>query len=244
MTDITTVAAKEMREILGGGSRRSLLRELVFVLMFGVFFPLSQSDAWSAGAAAAAFYLVIPLFIAGPHVADSFAGEKERKTLETLLATRLPDRAVYLGKILAACVYAWGLAWLILLASVAALSLAGGGLFLYPAPVWFAVGIGSFATSLLIAGVGTFVSLHAETVRAAHQMMMIPLIMLVFGLSLGLPAIFRALPPGTQARLMAWAEGITATEAVAWLLGILFLVDSLLVWFGMRHFRRGRLIGA
>ena len=127
MTDILTVAGKELREIVGGGSgRKGLIRELFFVFLFGVFFPLSQAEAWRSGAVPSVFVFMIPLFLAGPYIADTFAGERERKTLETLLATRLPDSSIYLGKILAVCTYAWAVTQLILLASLIALNLAGG----------------------------------------------------------------------------------------------------------------------
>lgn len=244
MTDALTVARKEIREILGGGSRKGLLREAILVFLFGVFFPLTQAAAWRDGVAPALFFLVIPLFIAGPHVADSFAGEKERKTLETLLATRLPDSAVYLGKVLAVCLYSWALIWTMLATSLVALNLLApnGGWFVYPGPVWLAVGVGSLASALLIAGIGTFISLRSETVRGAHQALMLPLLLIVFGLSLGLPALFRVLPADAQARLILWAEGVSALQALAWALGILLAVDAVLIWLGVRHFRRGRLI--
>jgi ABC-2 type transport system permease protein len=185
VTDILTVARKELREIIGGGSgRKSLIREVFFVFLFGVFFPLSQAEAWRSGAVPTVFVFMIPLFLAGPYIADTFAGERERKTLETLLATRLPDSSIYLGKILAVCTYAWAVTQLILLASLLALNVAGGAAaegaesgrwFVYPTPVWVGALAGSYASALFISGIGTFISLRSETVRSAHQAMMLPL---------------------------------------------------------------------
>ena len=196
MTDILTVARKELREIVGGGSgRKGLFRELFFVFLFGVFFPLSQAEAWRSGAVPTVFVFMIPLFLAGPYIADTFAGERERKTLETLLATRLPDSSIYLGKILAVCTYAWAVTQLILLASLLALNLAGGAAaesgrwFVYQTPVWVGALAESFASALFISGIGTFISLRSETVRAAHQAMMLPLFVLIFGGSFGLGAL-------------------------------------------------------
>ena len=249
MTDILTVARKELGEIVGGGSgRRGLIRELFFVFLFGVFFPLSQSEAWRSGAVPTVFVFMIPLFLAGPYVADTFAGERERKTLETLLATRLPDSSIYMGKILAVCTYAWVITLVILAASLVALNLVGGGsengggLFLYPAPAWIAGLLGSYASALLIAGVGTFISLRSETVRAAHQAMMLPLFVLIFGGSFGIGALWRALPADTQASLVAWASGITGVEAILGIVGILLLADLFLLRLGVRRFRRSKLI--
>ena len=259
MSDLLTVARKELREILvGGGRRAGLIRELMFVFLFGVFFPLSQGDAWRSGAVPTAFVFMIPLLLAGPYVADTFAGERERKTLETLLATRLPDHSIYLGKILAVCTYAWAITVLIVIASLVALNVSGAGagtpvsgaqnasgsegFFVYPAAVWVAALAGSFASALLMSGIGTFISLRSETVRAAHQAMMIPLFILIFGGSFGIGALWRALPAGTRVSILQWASGISALEAIAGTVALLLLVDAFLLRLGVRRFRRSRLI--
>ena len=252
MTDILTVARKELREIIGGGSgRKGLFRELFFVFLFGVFFPLSQAEAWRSGAVPSVFVFMIPLFLAGPYIADTFAGERERKTLETLLATRLPDSSIYLGKILAVCTYAWAVTQLILLASLIALNLVGGGAaetaesgrwFVYPSSVWAGALVGSYASALFISGIGTFISLRSETVRAAHQAMMLPLFVLVFGGSFGLGALWRALPADTQMSMAMWASKISGLEAMLGIVTILLLVDLFLLRLGVRRFRRSKLI--
>ena len=263
MTDILTVARKELREIVGGGSgRKGLFRELFFVFLFGVFFPLSQSEAWRSGAMPTVFVFMIPLFLAGPYVADTFAGEKERKTLETLLATRLPDSSIYLGKIFAVCTYAWAVTQLIVLASMVALNVVDGaeptaaaatvatasassaadGWFVYPPAVWAAALIGSYASALLISGIGTFISLRSETVRAAHQAMMLPLFVLIFGGSFGIGALWRALPVETQLSLIEWSSGISPLEGILGVVALLLLVDVVLLRLGIRRFRRSKLI--
>ena len=254
MKDILTVARKELREIVGGGSgRKGLIRELFFVLLFGVFFPLSQSEAWRSGAVPTVFVFMIPLFLAGPYIADTFAGERERKTLETLLATRLPDSSIYLGKIIAVCTYAWAVTQLILLASLVALnvtgdgtgaSAAGNGWFVYPSSVWVGSMAGSYASALLISGIGTFISLRSETVRAAHQAMMLPLFVLIFGGSFGLGALWRALPTATQVSLMRWASGVSALEGILGVVTLLLVVDVFLLRLGVRRFRRAKLISS
>ncbi len=254
MRDMRVVAGKELREIVGaGGGRRGLVRELLFVGIFGLFFPLSQAEVWRTGAVPAVFAFMIPLFLVGPHVADSFAGERERGTLETLLATRLPDHSIYLGKVLAVVGYAWVVTLFILLASLLALNLTGAGLpeggpggssgpFFYPPFVWAAWGVGSIASGLLLAAIGTFVSLRSKTVRAAHQAMMIPLFVLIFGGSFGIPVLWRALSPGAREAILRQFEGMGAVEAVLAAVGSLLLLDVLLLAIGVRRFRRDRLI--
>ncbi len=264
MRDLLVVAEKEIREIIGaGGGRRGLIRELLFVGIFGLFFPLSQAAAWRTGVLPAVFVLMIPLFLVGPHVADSFAGERERRTLETLLATRLPDRAIYLGKVFAVCAYAWVVTLLILVASLAALNLtdagtsAGGfgpaglsnspgagegGVFLYPSFVWVSWALGSIGSGLLLGAIGTFVSLRSKTVRAAHSAMMIPLFVLIFGGSFGLPLLYRHLPEPTRRALLLGLEGTSPMAVVLLVAATLLAIDALLLAIGVRRFYRDRLI--
>ena len=53
--------------------------------------------------------LWIPFFVIISFIGDAIAGERERHTLETLLASCMPDRAILLGKVLAVVFYAWGM---------------------------------------------------------------------------------------------------------------------------------------
>lgn len=48
----------------------------------------------------APFFLLIPLMASSVIASDSFAGEKERKTIEALLATPISDGELFLGKML------------------------------------------------------------------------------------------------------------------------------------------------
>lgn len=48
------------------------------------------------------FFLIIPIMVSNVIASDSFAGEKERKTIEALLATPISDSELFLGKVLVA----------------------------------------------------------------------------------------------------------------------------------------------
>jgi ABC-type Na+ efflux pump permease subunit len=52
----------------------------------------------------APFFLIIPIMTSSVIASDSFAGEKERKTIEALLATPISDSELLLGKILVSLV--------------------------------------------------------------------------------------------------------------------------------------------
>lgn len=57
----------------------------------------------------------LPLVLSAIMIAESLAGERERRTLETLLASRLSERAILLRKMSAAVL----LGWMLLLAAAA-----------------------------------------------------------------------------------------------------------------------------
>jgi len=56
--------------------------------------------------------LIVPLAVATAIAADSLAGERERRTLEALLATPIRDEELFFGKVLAAALPAIAIGWL------------------------------------------------------------------------------------------------------------------------------------
>ena len=60
----------------------------------------------------APLFLIVPLMLAAVLAADAFAGEKERKTLEGLLHQPVPDRDLFLAKLLGAFVPAVAISWI------------------------------------------------------------------------------------------------------------------------------------
>src|SRR5678815_2933365 len=89
-------------------------------------------------------------------VADLFAGERERHTLEALLATRLSDQAILFGKLLAAMAYGFILTWVIMLVSVVTINISSGrsGLLFYSPQMTLAALIFSILVSGLSASIG------------------------------------------------------------------------------------------
>src|ERR1022692_108211 len=116
--DFATVLWKEWKEIVlersAGGS--GSYRPLILIVVLGIFVPFRMGPERffsAAGLLAPTFFSAIVITTV---IADSFAGERERHTLETLLATRLSDRAILLGKIAASVAYGWLMAMLCVLA--------------------------------------------------------------------------------------------------------------------------------
>jgi len=118
--DILTVMWKESKGLLRYSSSRwkGLLTLLAPVALFGIIFPIQFRDEWLTSGWSVVVSLVTPLMLIASTVAESFAGERERHTLETLLASRLPDRAILLGKLLMSILFGWGMTLFLLLVSL------------------------------------------------------------------------------------------------------------------------------
>src|SRR5574342_1136 len=188
IADILTVARKELREMLmfGDSRGRSKLSLVVLVLIFGVVIPLQSGRAWVTSPLSAMVWAWMPYMWVYSVVADSFAGERERHTLEALLATRLSDLAILFGKLLAALAYGFLLTWAILLVSLVTVNMAvsEGGLLLF-SPLMI---IGALVFSILVSGlsasIGVLVSLRAGSVRQAQQWMSFGMLVLFLPLML------------------------------------------------------------
>ena len=242
IADILTVAWKEWRELLqlGGSHRGGRFSLVILVGVFGVFLPIQSGAEWVQAPATVFYWGWVPLMLVGSAVADSFAGERERHTLETLLASRLPDRAILLGKMAAAIAYGWGLVIVMLGLSLITVNLSArtGPLLMFP---WrFAVGapLLAFLGAGLAATAGVLVSLRAQTVRQAAQTLNVGVLLLVFIPVLGM----QALPEAWQAQLGAW----TATTGVDGLLWVsaaaLAALDLAFLAAAFARFRRARLV--
>lgn len=245
MKDIWIVCKKGLKELIGarGGRRGFLIQIAILAGVFG-FFPLSQKELWMEGTMPAVFFSMIPLFSASGVVADSFAGERERKTLETLLSTRLPDQSIFLGKVISALIYAWAFTILSMITSLIGINLAKDthGIYLYPSSVFLFGLVGSILTGLLIAGVGVFISLRASSVREAQQMLVVPMWVLFMAIGFGLPALANVLPESVRQQSLRWLAMINPTLFGIGLLMTLAFVDTVLLILGIRRFQRTRLI--
>lgn len=175
------------------------------------------------------FYLIIPLMVSSVIAADSFAGEKERKTLEALLYSPTSDTELLVAKLLAAWLpgLAVGIGSFVLYGVIA--NLAGWqvvGRIFFPNAMWlvlaFWVGPGMAALGL---GATVLVSARVNTFQEAYQagsLVVLPVIVLLVGQVSG----FFYLHVG-----------------FVLLLGLaLWLAAGLLLWFGARTLRRNELL--
>jgi len=98
--DVLTVMWKEWRELVfhPASLRSTLATAAVIVVLLGIVFPLKVGAAWLDSPLYLAYWGWVPSMLVSTLIADSFAGERERHTLDTLLASRLGDLAILFGK--------------------------------------------------------------------------------------------------------------------------------------------------
>ena len=116
MNDLWTMIWKEWKDFLWSGGRSDLLRPLLNVAVLGIILPLSFSQGWiNLDPAPVLIVLFTPFMFVILIISDAIAGERERHTLETLLASRISDRAILLSKVLLTVAYNWAVTLLCLL---------------------------------------------------------------------------------------------------------------------------------
>ena len=177
----------------------------------------------------APMFLIMPLMVSSSFAADSFAGEKERKTLEALLYTPTTDRELFFGKLLGGWIAAVTTAILSFIVYAVMTNAAAwhsiGHLF-FPNWMWIALIIWvTPATAGLGLVVMVFASVRAQGFQDAYQigsMVVLPVILLVVGQISG---------------VMVFSLGVVMMVGL-----VIWLIDAVLLWFASKSFRRGELM--
>jgi ABC-2 type transport system permease protein len=242
LSDLYTIIWKEWREyvIQRGNLRGGWVGLLLVLVVFGIYLPYQNGRDWVDSPITLVFWAWLPLFLVISVVADSFAGERERHTLEALLATRLSDWAILLGKVLGAVSYGWGLTMIAAILGLITTNVAygEGQLLLYRPLAAVAIPVVSLLASLLAASAGVLVSLRASSVRQAAQTLSIAVMILLFVPIFGI----QLLPQEVQARLLNAVAGAQTTGLVIGVAAVLAVMDAVLLAAARARFRRARLI--
>jgi ABC-type Na+ efflux pump permease subunit len=189
-----------------------------FVVMFlGYFF--------------APFFLILPIMFSTVIASESFAGERERKTIEALLYTPATDTELYIGKVLASFIPAVIITWASFVGYIVVLNGAGYplmGRLWFPLTNWYPLIFWvSPALSLLGISATVLISSKVQTFMGAYQT------------STSLVLVVIAL-------LVGQITGVLYLSAfVSLLLGLgIWLVDAVLSWLAVRTFNRAKLLGS
>ncbi len=236
-SDIKTILWKEMKSWLRyQGSRSRTIMTLISPLIIAIYFPIQMESEWTETYWPLLMAFLVPTMIAGLTVPDSFAGEKERNTLPTLLASRLPDRAILFGKMIFGIVTSWivGLIMLVVALVVVNIAASEGQLLFYAPKVLLAyLGI-SLLMATVTTGAGVLISMRSETAQEASQLLISILLM---------PPMLLAV--GATTMLMGNGDFIENLDGDVILLvvaGVLLAGSIGLTLAAMRRFRRARLV--
>ena len=238
--DIWTVARKELMELWNEGGRWSRVYKVLAVLIFGVFLPVEMGPSWIESPLVPLMWSWVPMFMVVQVVTDGFAGERERHTLETLLASRLSDGAILMGKLLAGVLYGavFVLAFLILGTLTVNVAFGNGELLMYPPDVLAGLLLVMALTIGLVCGAGVLVSLRAAGVKQAQQALLISITVVFVPLSL-IPLV---LPEAVRNAFFDAVLHARGTDLMFALAAILVVVDGLLLLGARLRFRRARML--
>jgi len=222
MADISGPSAGNIDQILAG-MPAGLLNELSGytadqqVIVFALVYMLAP------------MFLIMPLMVSSVLAADSFAGEKERKTLEALLYTPTTDRELFTAKLLGA----WSAANVVALLSFIVYAIMANAAgwrsiqhIFFPNWMWIALVVW---VTPAVAGLGlvvmVFVSARAQGFQDAYQMgglVVLPVLLLMVGQISG---------------VMYFSLGLVLVVGL-----VIWLIDAALLWFASKSFRRGELM--
>ncbi len=169
-------------------------------------------------------FLTMPILTASVIAADSFAGEKERKTSEALLATPITRSELLLGKIIASF-----LPTVVLTLAVFAiygcitnyLAYQMFQQYILPTPPWLMMLLVAPFLAIGTIGVVVFVSSHVKGIKEAQQistLLVLPILVMPFIAILGIAQL--------------------SVEFLLWLTAFLAVADIVVVYLGVKSFRK------
>ena len=244
IADILTVIWKERKLLFrqGGSRLRTVFVLMVPLIMVGVFLPWQEGAGWIEGYWSLIGSVLFPLLLVGIVIPESFAGERERHTLGTLLASRLSDQAILFGKVAVAVGYGWAVALLTLVVGLVTVNIAhwdGQLMFLAPGIALSNVAL-SLVMAVLMAGLGVLISLRSATVQGATQLLMavtlLPLVVLQV-----LALVLLRMGPGVRDNIGDFFASINPTHVILIAIAVLVVVILGLFRIVKAKFQRERL---
>jgi ABC-2 type transport system permease protein len=179
--------------------------------------------------------VIVSVILISIMIPESFAGERERHTLETLLASRLPDRAILFGKLVVPISLGWAVALLTVGLGMVTVNVAHwSGEFRF---LTLPIALGSAALSLLMAvltaGAGVFISLRAETAQQATQTLT--------AIILVPPMLLQIVPFLFRDQMGQLIDSINGPQLLVIVLAVLAVLDLVVMVAVVARFRRSRL---
>lgn len=240
--DIQTIMWKEIKEIIAtqGTTIGGIFRFLLAFGLLSIYFPLSLGRSFIDSSTFLIFYISIPVFFGMIIVPDSFAGERERHTLETLLASRLSDRAILSGKLLVSILYSFIMTLIFIVLGLAVVNIAywNGQLLTFPPSVLAFAIVVALLIDTLFAAIGVLISLRVPTVRQCAE----TLFAVIFALAAIPFALYLILPNDLKNGLLNWLSKTDPGIVGLIILAVLVVACLAALFMAMLSFRRSKLI--
>ena len=191
--------------------------------------PMQSVAVMMLGYMFAPMFLIFPLMFSTVVAAESFAGERERKTMEALLYTSATESELFWGKVITGMVPALVISWGSFILYAVVLNTVGYPLFgriWFPLPSWYPL-IFWITPAVALLGVAftVLISSKTQTFMGAYQSSS-ALVILVLGLMIG-----------------QLAGVIYLTVGLSMLIGLVFwIISGTLAWLAMRNFKRSSLL--
>ncbi len=236
INDILTVMWKERRGMFRyRGSRTRFLLVLVGPLLMAIVFPLQAGPAWVKDLDSVIIAVFVPIILVSITIPDCFAGERERHTLGTLLASCLPDRAILFGKVAVSVAFAWGVTLAAILLGLVTVNIAHGeGRLLLLTPTIALADLAlSFLLATLSAGAGVLISLRSETVQQAAQTLTAVLLLP--------PMLLGMIMTLLQDRVREFIGAFKGEQILLIVVAILAVIDVVVFVAAMTRFQRSRM---
>ena len=215
---------------------------ILFCAAFGVYEPLKVGLDWmQSPIMVLSISVLVPFVVIGFISPYAFVGERERGTLEALLATPVSDQAILFGKIGMAVLYGWGVALVSLLlgAGSIALFLAHGKFLFYPPDILIPTLLLSLFFSILVATIGTAASFYAKTFLEAQRNLVlalfIPMMLPAFWVGPFMPAAWKGL-------IIQIIPALEASHLSLILIVALLVVDGIFMVSALTRFHRKLLL--
>jgi ABC-2 type transport system permease protein len=234
--DIKTMIWKEIRvQFRGRTKKSSFLRPLLAPVVLAGVFPITWGADWVNEFPPLIIAFITPALIVGIMIPDSFAGERERHTLDTLLASRLPDRAVLFGKMLLPVLTGWGAALGFNLISLIVVNLAhgGDGILFYSPQIAGGILFLSFLSATLMAGGGVLTSISATSAQEAAQKLMMFILVPAMLLQI-IPMLF-------MEQILKIIKTLDGNQILIIFGATLLMIDLILIVLAIRKFQRSEI---
>lgn len=251
--DVKTMLWKERKAAAG---QQQTLREKLTALLIpvanlvilAVIPPLSVGADWVDSPFSLVGSLLLPLMVVGMTISDSIAGERERRTLGTLLASRLPDQSILFGKMSKPVLTALSYTAVLHLVTLLVLNLAywDGQILFYSWRILLANLVLAVLLSIFAAGLGVLISLRAATVQQATQNLMAALFAPIGGFSLIIVLIGTVFPESWRFQFERFFRQVIMQadfqQVILFIFAGLLVFDLVLILVAMARFQRTRML--